>query len=46
MYKFTYVVQFLSNDGSEVLEDFINWLEFWAANGYPIGLNTRFLIDR
>ena len=29
-----------------VLEDFISWLEFWAAKGYPIGLNTRFLIDR
>lgn len=29
-----------------VLEDFINWLEFWTSRGYPIGFKTRFLIDR
>ena len=29
-----------------VLEDFVNWLQFWSSKNYPIGLNTRFLIDR
>jgi len=29
-----------------VLEDFINWLEFWTLKGYPIGLNIQFLIGR
>lgn len=29
-----------------VLEDFINWIDFWTSKGFPIGLNTRFVIDR
>lgn len=29
-----------------VLEDFVNWVKFWTSRGFPIGLNTRFLIDR
>lgn len=28
-----------------VLEDFINWIDFWTSKGFPIGLNTLFLID-
>jgi hypothetical protein len=29
-----------------VLEDFEAWVSFWTTKGYPIGLNTYFLIDR
>ena len=28
-----------------VFEDFINWVEFWTSRAYPVGLNTRFLIE-
>jgi len=38
---------YLSDDFKvHVLENFIDWLVFWSSKGYPIGLNTRFLIDR
>jgi hypothetical protein len=28
-----------------VLEDFVNWINFWTSKKYPIGFNIRFLVE-